>query len=170
MCSSIRAGVRDEPSVPSPDLSPSYLRGGYPSSISKLVAVFCLVMAATSCEVMKAYPQRDLAWWEWGVIYQIYPRSFKDSNGDGVGDLKGIAEKVNYLSNLGIKAVWLSPIFRSPMVDFGYDISDFRFIEPMFGTMEDFEVLKELFQKNGLKITLDFRRKRGSLHKLLRFG
>lgn len=62
----------------------------------------------------------------------------------------GIAEKVDYLSNLGIKAVWLSPIFRSPMVDFGYDISDFRAIEPMFGTMEDFEVLKELFQKNGM--------------------
>ncbi|CAH0393041.1 unnamed protein product [Bemisia tabaci] len=122
----------------------------------KLVAVFCLVVASATCEVMKAYPQRDLAWWERGVIYQIYPRSFKDSDGDGVGDLKGIAEKVDYLSNLGIKAVWLSPIFRSPMVDFGYDISDFRAIEPMFGTMEDFEVLKELFQKNGLKIILDF--------------
>nr|XP_018917258.1 PREDICTED: maltase 2-like [Bemisia tabaci] len=123
----------------------------------KIAVLSFLVFTTAWCrEEMEEQPQRDLAWWEKGVIYQIYPRSFKDSDGDGIGDLKGIAEKIDYLSKLGVGAVWISPIFRSPMADFGYDISDFRAIEPMFGTMKDFERLKRLFHKNGLKMILDF--------------
>jgi alpha-glucosidase len=76
-------------------------------------------------------------WWKHGVIYHIYPRSFMDSNGDGIGDLHGIISKLDYLSNLGIEGIWLSPVFLSPMVDFGYDVSDYRQTDPVFGTMED---------------------------------
>nr|XP_018917500.1 PREDICTED: maltase A3-like [Bemisia tabaci]XP_018917501.1 PREDICTED: maltase A3-like [Bemisia tabaci] len=97
-----------------------------------------------------------LDWWQTGVFYQIYPRSFKDSDGDGVGDLNGITEKVDYLKQLGITAVWLSPIFKSPMADFGYDISDYRNIEPLFGTLDDFEKLKNTLHLHGMKLILDF--------------
>ena len=83
----------------------------------------------------------DYTWWKHGVIYQIYPRSFKDANGDGVGDLPGIIEKLDYLVWLGVDAVWLSPINTSPMFDFGYDISDYRGIDPVFGTGDDFDRL-----------------------------
>lgn len=80
-------------------------------------------------------------WWQTSVFYQIYPRSFKDSDGDGVGDIKGIISKMEHLKEAGVGATWLSPIFKSPMVDFGYDISDFKSIDPSFGTMQDFEDL-----------------------------
>ncbi|XP_055372497.1 maltase A1-like [Condylostylus longicornis] len=95
-------------------------------------------------------------WWENGNFYQIYPRSFKDSNGDGVGDLNGIAEKLPYLKEIGITGAWLSPIFKSPMVDFGYDIADYRVIHPEFGTMEDFKNLIKKAKEIGMKIFLDF--------------
>src|SRR6187200_2967436 len=86
---------------------------------------------------------RDLVrpWWEPGVIYQIYPRSFGDSNGDGIGDLPGVIERLDYLVDLGVDAIWLSPIFRSPMADFGYDISDYRDVDPIFGTLDDLDRL-----------------------------
>ena len=80
-------------------------------------------------------------WWKGKVAYQIYPKSFKDSNGDGVGDLKGITEKLDYLQDLGIDILWLSPIYKSPFIDQGYDISDYYAIDPIFGTMEDMEEL-----------------------------
>lgn len=95
-------------------------------------------------------------WWENGNFYQIYPRSFKDSNGDGIGDLNGIASEIPYLKEIGIDGVWLSPIFKSPMVDFGYDISDFLDIQPEYGTMADFENLAHLCRANGLRLILDF--------------
>lgn len=96
------------------------------------------------------------AWWQTGVIYQIYPRSFQDSNGDGIGDLHGIVERLDYLShNLDVDAIWLSPIFPSPMHDFGYDVSDYCGIDPMFGTMEDFDRLLEETHKRGMKLLLD---------------
>ena len=78
--------------------------------------------------------QDDENWWRHGIFYQIYPRSFQDTNGDGVGDLTGIIERLPYLLALGIDAIWLSPIFPSPMADFGYDISDYTGIDPLFGT------------------------------------
>src|SRR5262245_37488162 len=79
-------------------------------------------------------PMSEQHWWQQAVIYQIYPRSFQDSNGDGIGDLKGILERVDYLAGLGIDAVWISPIYPSPMADFGYDVADYCNIDPMFGT------------------------------------
>ena len=99
--------------------------------------------------------QHDGSWWRNGVFYQIYPRSFQDSDADGVGDLKGIIERLPYLSALGVNAVWLSPIFPSPMADFGYDISDYTGIDPLFGTMADFDALISAAHSSGLKLILD---------------
>src|ERR1700754_2107852 len=94
-------------------------------------------------------------WWRNGVFYQIYPRSFQDSNGDGVGDIRGIIERLPYVSALGVDAIWLSPIFPSPMADFGYDISDYVGIDPLFGAMADFDALVSAAHAAGLKIILD---------------
>jgi alpha-glucosidase len=99
--------------------------------------------------------QGDELWWRDGVFYQIYPRSFQDSNGDGVGDIKGIIDRLPYLQALGIDAIWLSPIFPSPMADFGYDISNYTGIDPLFGAMEDFDALIAAAHAIGLKIILD---------------
>ncbi|MDB5232155.1 MAG: alpha-amylase [Chitinophagaceae bacterium] len=94
-------------------------------------------------------------WWQEGVIYQVYPRSFQDSNNDGIGDLKGIAHRLDYLEWLGITALWLSPVYSSPMADFGYDISDYQDIHPLFGTLEDFDVLLKEVHNRGMKLILD---------------
>src|SRR5918996_1253266 len=94
-------------------------------------------------------------WWQTGVIYQIYPRSFQDSDGDGVGDLRGIAQRLPYLVELGVDAIWLSPVFTSPMADFGYDIADYTVIDPLFGTLADFDALIEAVHAQGLKLILD---------------
>ncbi|PSN34957.1 Maltase 1 [Blattella germanica] len=99
---------------------------------------------------------QSLDWWQTTVFYQIYPRSFKDSNGDGVGDLNGIKDKLEYLKDLGIGAIWLSPIYKSPMADFGYDISDFRDIDPIFGNLNDFDNLQRKAKDLGIKLILDF--------------
>ncbi|XP_002049664.3 maltase A3 [Drosophila virilis] len=95
-------------------------------------------------------------WWQTAQFYQIYPRSFMDSDGDGIGDLNGITSKLEYLKDLGVTAAWLSPIFKSPMVDFGYDISDFFDIQPEYGTLEDFRALIKKANELDLKIILDF--------------
>src|SRR5690554_6898777 len=89
------------------------------------------------------------------VIYQIYPKSFKDSNGDGIGDLKGVTEKIHYLKELGVDYIWLTPFYVSPQKDNGYDVADYRNIDPKFGTMEDFEELVKVAEKNGIGIMLD---------------
>ncbi len=94
-------------------------------------------------------------WLRGGVIYQIYPRSFRDSNGDGVGDLKGIVEKLEYIAELGVDAVWLSPFFRSPMKDYGYDVSDYADVDPMFGSLNDFDMLVDRAHKLGIKVIID---------------
>src|SRR6201995_5291554 len=99
--------------------------------------------------------QSSKPWWQSGIFYQVYPRSFQDSNGDGVGDIAGIAARLRYLSELGVDAVWLSPVFPSPMADFGYDISDYTGIDPLFGSMADFDALVEAAHNAGLKIILD---------------
>ena len=94
-------------------------------------------------------------WWQNRVAYQIYPKSFKDSNGDGVGDIRGIIEKLDYLQSLGIGIIWISPIYQSPFVDQGYDISDYYAIDPIFGTMEDFDELIAQADKRDIKIVMD---------------
>jgi len=98
----------------------------------------------------------DHRWWQHGVIYQIYPRSFMDSDGDGVGDLPGILQRLDYLEWLGVDAVWVSPIYPSPMADFGYDVSDYTGIHPLFGTMDDFDRLLAAVHARGMKLVLDF--------------
>jgi alpha-glucosidase len=99
--------------------------------------------------------QSDESWWRHGIFYQIYPRSFQDTDGDGVGDLAGIIQRLPYVKSLGVDAVWLSPIFPSPMADFGYDISDYTGIDPLFGTMADFDALLLAAHERGLKLILD---------------
>src|SRR6202790_843592 len=99
--------------------------------------------------------QDDNNWWPHGIFYQIYPRSFQDSNADGVGDIAGIIQRLPYLVELGVDAVWLSPIFPSPMADFGYDISDYTGVDPLFGTMKDFDALVSATRPSGLKVILD---------------
>ena len=99
---------------------------------------------------------QDLSWWKHAVVYQIYPRSFQDSNGDGIGDLNGIRNRLDYLVALGINAVWISPIYPSPMADFGYDVAEYCGIDPIFGTMGDFDRLLEEAHRRGLRLILDF--------------
>lgn len=94
-------------------------------------------------------------WWKNSVVYQVYPRSFKDSNGDGIGDIPGIIEKLDYLKELGIDAIWLSPVCKSPNDDNGYDISDYRDIMDEFGTMADMERLIAEADKRGIRIIMD---------------
>ena len=99
--------------------------------------------------------KQDFLWWRDGIIYQIYPRSYADSDNDGVGDLQGIIDKLDYLQAVGIDAIWLSPIYPSPDVDFGYDVSDYKGIDPKFGTMKDFENLVKQAKKRQIHIIMD---------------
>jgi alpha-glucosidase len=101
-------------------------------------------------------PLANFKWWERGIIYQIYPRSFMDSNDDGVGDLAGIRSRLDYLQWLGVDAIWISPIYPSPMADFGYDISNYTDIDPIFGSLDDFDALLADAHSRGLKVLLDY--------------
>lgn len=94
-------------------------------------------------------------WWRGCAIYQIYPRSFQDTTGDGSGDLRGITSRLGYIASLGADAIWLSPFFKSPMADMGYDVSDYEAVDPMFGTLDDFDVLVTEAHRLGLKVIID---------------
>lgn len=104
---------------------------------------------------MNVPAEKKQPWWKNAVIYQVYPRSFADTNGDGYGDIPGIISKLDYLADLGIDAIWLSPLFRSPQDDNGYDISDYRDVDPLFGTLEDMELLIEEGKKRGIRMIMD---------------
>ena len=95
-------------------------------------------------------------WWQHAVFYEVYPRSFADSNGDGIGDLKGIESKLDYLKQLGVDAIWITPCYPSPQVDFGYDVSDYENIDPMYGTLADFDHLAKAAKKKHIRIIMDF--------------
>jgi alpha-glucosidase len=94
-------------------------------------------------------------WWKGACIYQVYPRSFSDSNGDGVGDLSGLTERLDYIESLGVDAIWISPFFKSPMADFGYDVSDYCDVDPIFGTLADFDLMIAKAHRLGLKVVID---------------
>ncbi|CTQ50676.1 alpha-glucosidase [Jannaschia donghaensis] len=102
-----------------------------------------------------AQPATEIDWWRGGVIYQIYPRSFQDSTGDGIGDLAGITARLPHVASLGVDAIWISPFFTSPMKDFGYDVSDYRDVDEMFGTLEDFDRLVTEAHRLGLRVMID---------------
>lgn len=118
----------------------------------KSMLLFALVAACSIAS--NAKPEHD--WWEFGHFYQIYPRSFQDGDGSGVGDLQGIIQRLPFLKSINVTGVWLSPIFLSPMKDFGYDIKDFRAIDPTFGTMDDFDQLAAKAKELDIKLILDF--------------
>ena len=96
-----------------------------------------------------------MPWWEQAVVYQIYPRSFQDSDGDGVGDLRGVIQRLDHLVWLGVDALWLSPIYPSPLADFGYDVSDYTAVDPQLGSLEDFDELVAAAHERGLRVLLD---------------
>lgn len=96
-----------------------------------------------------------MSWWKGGVIYQIYPRSYQDSNHDGIGDLKGITERLYYVASLGVDAIWISPFFKSPMKDFGYDVADYRAVDPIFGSIDDFKALVDRAHSLNIKVMID---------------
>lgn len=127
--------------------------------------IFCLLLTVVLCLFSLACSTRkptdaekadEYPWWQQAVFYEIYPRSFADSNNDGIGDLNGIASKLDYLKDLGVDAIWISPCFPSPQVDFGYDVSDYENIDPMYGTLADFDHLEKEANQRGIHIILDF--------------
>jgi len=121
-----------------------------------LTLLVCLSFASPPIHAQKEPAPEGQPWWQHAVFYEIYPRSFADSNGDGIGDLNGITSKLDYLQALGVDAIWITPCFPSPQVDFGYDVSDYEDIDKMYGTLADFDRLEKIGKEHGIKIILDF--------------
>ncbi|GAA4279635.1 glycoside hydrolase family 13 protein [Gaetbulibacter aestuarii] len=129
--------------------------------MKKLITALLMALVLLGCkkEVKQAEPvaqkEQSGTWWKEGVLYQIYPQSFKDTDGDGFGDFNGVIEKLDYLESLNIKMVWMNPFFKSPMVDNGYDVSDYRAIQPRYGTMQDFQRMLDGMHEHGIKFVVD---------------
>jgi oligo-1,6-glucosidase len=121
-----------------------------------LIVVLAIVLIGKTQSSLVTKKGTDKKWWKEAIVYQIYPRSFKDSDGDGIGDLKGIISKLDYIKSLGVNAVWLNPIYSSPNDDNGYDVSDYRNIMKDFGTMADFDLLLKGLHERGIKLVMDF--------------
>ena len=127
------------------------------SRIATLLVCVCIVASTAAAQTSShAVDAEGHQWWQHAVFYEIYPRSFADTNDDGIGDLNGITSKLDYLKDLGVDAIWITPCFPSPQVDFGYDVSDYENIDPMYGTLADFDVLAGEAKKRGIHIILDF--------------
>ena len=120
------------------------------------LAILTVAWVAIAAPVATAQDTHGHAWWQHAVFYEVYPRSFDDSNGDGIGDLNGITSKLDYLHDLGVDAIWITPCFPSPQVDFGYDISDYENIDPMYGNLTDFDHLVSEAKKRDIRVILDF--------------
>ena len=120
-----------------------------------VAAVFVLAMAASGSSAAAAKGKESAPWWKNAVVYEIYPRSFQDSNGDGIGDLNGITSRLDYIKSLGVDAIWLTPIYPSPLVDFGYDIADYKGIAPEYGTLADFDRLIAEAKKRDIRVIMD---------------
>jgi alpha-glucosidase len=123
--------------------------------VSISIAAGCLACAVAWPANAQERPPSSDPWWKHAVIYEIYPRSFQDSNGDGMGDLNGITQRLDYLQELGVDAIWIAPIYPSPQVDFGYDISDYQNIDPQYGTLADFDRLTAEAKKRNIRILMD---------------
>jgi len=125
----------------------------------KLFTAFILICCHTALALpggAPSSPTNEVPWWQHAVFYEIYPRSFADSDNDGIGDLRGISAKLNYLKDLGVDAIWLTPCYPSPQVDFGYDVSDYENIDPAYGTLRDFDQLEQQARKQNIRIIMDF--------------
>src|SRR5713101_9805735 len=120
-----------------------------------LLTLFLYAYAPHAAAQQQKVDAQGHEWWQHAVFYEVYPRSFADSNNDGIGDLKGITSKLDYLKDLGVDAIWLTPCFPSPQVDFGYDVSDYVNIDPMYGTLADFDGMANAGKKRGIHIILD---------------
>lgn len=118
-----------------------------------LSILFCSLSAGAQTKPVDAEGHQ---WWQHAVFYEIYPRSFADSNNDGVGDLNGITSKMQYLHDLGVDAIWITPCYPSPQVDFGYDVANYEDIDPMYGTLADFDRMVADGEKHGVRIIMDF--------------
>ncbi|KTT74651.1 hypothetical protein NS334_04500 [Sphingomonas endophytica] len=119
------------------------------------LSVVALLPNCVSAQAPAAVRADKVAWWKHAVIYEIYPRSFQDTNGDGVGDLRGITARLDYLKSLGVDAIWVTPFFRSPNADFGYDVSDYTAVDPQYGTMADWDTLVAEARKRGIRVMVD---------------
>jgi alpha-glucosidase len=131
------------------------------SCLLSLVSYLSAIGSQTTATPAPSYlppigSENQLAWWQRGAIYQIYPRSFADSDGEGVGDLPGVLGRLDHLVALGVSALWLSPFYRSPMADFGYDVSDYCDVDPVFGTLADFDALLKAAHERGLRVLVDW--------------
>ena len=138
-----------------PEPSKHSTRGRWACGISMIVLMLALTATAIALIITSKHIE-EIIWWQKTVIYQVYPRSFQDSDGDGLGDLEGIRSRINYFNDIGIKAVWLNPIFESPQNDNGYDVSNYTAIYKYFGTMEQFKLLLNDLHDNGIHLLLDF--------------
>ena len=125
----------------------------------RLWTLLCLVMmaSASAAAQTQAAPLKTNGdvWWKHAVVYEIYPRSFQDTNGDGLGDIKGITQRLSYLKGVGIDAIWITPMYPSPQVDFGYDIANYEAIDPRYGSIGDFDNLMKAAKQQGIRVLMD---------------